>query len=129
MNVAGAEVQPTFDISPATGQTLVHKDVMLSGVAKRTTTLGIFSKYPEDRAILSGAGIQSIGEEAAFLNISSFRTKGIISLKESALYDALKASDYDLIINPKYIITEKGGFFISTLEIKVSGLAGSIIFD
>lgn len=115
-NITGAESTPSISILPATGQTVVHEDVILQGEATETVTFGIFKTGPNTRAVLSGS-------------VDSFKTSGANKLKEAALYEALKDSPYDIVINPKYIVTTNKSLFTSKTNVKVIGYAGSITFD
>ena len=115
-NVQGVESSPTTDIRPATGQTVVHENVVLQGSAKETVVLGIFKTSPNTQAIVGG-------------DVSNFKTKGSNALKEKALYSALKDSEYDIIVNPKYLLTEKKKLFTKSTTVQVIGYAGSIVYD
>ena len=115
-NVQGVESAPSTEIRPATGETIVHSGVMLQGAAKETVRFGIFRSTPNTQAILGG-------------DVSNFRTKGSNALKEKALYSALKDTEYDIIVNPKYLLTEKKTLFTKETTVQVIGYAGSIVYD
>ena len=115
-NITGVNAVPSTEIRPVTGQTVVHEDVILQGEVTETVTFGIFKTGPNTRAVLSGS-------------VDSFKTSGANKLKEAALYEALKDSPYDIVINPKYIVTTNKSLFYSKTNVKVLGYAGSIEFD
>ena len=50
----------------------------------------------------------------------------IENAKGEAIYDAISASKADIIINPKFLITENDYFFYKTVKCEVSGLKGTI---
>ena len=119
-NVSGAESLPTTEIRPITGQAVVHEDVTLQGEATEVVYFGIFRKGPDTYAILSGGGLGGV---------KTFKTGGSNSMKECALYDALKDTNYDIIVNPKYVISTNKTLFKKMTNVKVLGYAGSIEFD
>ena len=50
----------------------------------------------------------------------------IENAKGEAVYDAITSSKADIIINPKFLITENDFFFYKTVKCEVSGLKGTI---
>lgn len=113
-NITGVGVVPEADIAPVQG-TVKAIEVLLTGDVTFKTYFGIFKSGPKQRAIMTG-------------NTKSFDRGGIKSFKEAALFDALAPTEYDVIINPKYLITEKKGLFVTTTNVKVVGYAGVVDF-
>ena len=50
----------------------------------------------------------------------------IENAKGEAVYDAINSSKADIIINPKFLITENDFFFYKTIKCEVTGLKGTI---
>jgi len=46
--------------------------------------------------------------------------------KSAAVYNAMKNSDADVLVSPKYIVREEGNPFYSAVRVSVSGYAGYI---
>lgn len=113
-NITGVGVVPEANIAPVQGTTKAI-DVLLSGDVTFKTYFGLFTSGPKQRAIMTG-------------DTQSFGRGGMRSFKEAALYQALAPTQYDIIINPKYLITEQKGLFVRTTNVKVVGYAGEVEF-
>lgn len=113
-NITGVGVVPEADIAPVQGTTQAI-DVLLTGDVTFKTYFGLFKSGPKQRAIMTG-------------DTKSFDRGGMKSFKEAALYDALAPTEYDVIINPKYLITEHKRLFVTTTNVKVVGYAGVVEF-
>lgn len=105
MTAVSPEIECTVD---------VVKDVTLSGSATETLVLGIFKSGPSVFAIPQGAG----------LNYPA-GTAGIVA---AAWHEALKDTDYDIVINPKVRIEKKRGLLFKRQTATVVGYPGKIEF-
>ena len=47
-------------------------------------------------------------------------------LKAAAAYDAISKSGAEIIVNPQYVVTAKGGFLIQNTTVDVTGFKGTI---
>ena len=61
---------------------------------------------------------------SSFNFLNSFNI--IENAKGEAIYDAMNKSKADIIINPKFVITENDFFFYKTVKCEVSGLKGTV---
>lgn len=114
-NMTGVGVVPQANIAPVTGTTRAI-DIQLSGEVTFKTYFRLFHSGPKHRAIMTG-------------DTKSFDRGGMTSFKQAALYEALAPTEYDILINPKYLITEKKGLFVRTTNVKVIGYAGEIEYE
>ena len=105
---------PEADIAPVQGTTLANDD-LLTGDVTFKTYFGIFKSGPKQRAIMTGC-------------TKSFDRGGMNSYNEAELFEAIAPTECEVIINPKYLITEQKGLFVTTTNVKVVGYAGVFEF-
>lgn len=103
-------------VSPEVDCTVdVITSVTLSGVAEESVTLGIFKTGPSSYAIPQGSGLAYPAG-----------TEGIVA---AAWHEALKGTEYDVIINPKVRIEKNGNLFKKTQTATVVGYPGKFNFE
>jgi len=97
------------------------------------TVLFWFIRFPGTRYRASGNTTSMTSSSPAITRMpiaSAFNFLNPYSIIENAkgeaVYDAITSSKADIIINPKYIITENDFFFYKTIKCEVSGLKGTI---
>ena len=49
--------------------------------------------------------------------------------RKAAIHKALKGTDYDVMVNPKYIVQEKNRLFSRSVTVQVAGFGGHLVFD
>ena len=102
--------KPILNIEALNGEVIIDKSKVLSGTSTSSTYFKIFKNG--DNTFL----------EAKFMGPASSKTK------KAAMYNALKDTGNDIIVNPKYIIKKTKNFFgmITTETVQVSGYGGTI---
>ena len=99
---------PGVNVPELNGKVIVDKSKVLRGSSKTTVVLGIFRSG--DNKFL----------DAPMPGPAGNRTK------RAAVYKALEGTNYDIIVNPKYIIEIKKNLFMKTTSCQVSGYGGRI---
>jgi hypothetical protein len=49
--------------------------------------------------------------------------------RKAAIHKALTGTDYDVMVNPKYIVQEKNRLFSRTVTVQVAGFGGHLVFE
>ena len=49
--------------------------------------------------------------------------------RKAAIHKALTGTDYDVMVNPKYIVQEKNRLFSRTVTVQVAGYGGHLVFE
>jgi hypothetical protein len=49
--------------------------------------------------------------------------------RKAAIHKALIGTDYDVMVNPKYIVQEKNRLFSRTVTVQVAGFGGRLVFE
>ena len=90
----------------------------VKGSAQATTILGFFMvpKFNTKYAEFTNDGIMSILPK---IGISQ-------SLRNEALYDAMKSSKADIIVNPKYTVYKRNMILFQQYKVEVNGYKGII---
>lgn len=104
----GVSPQVNCSVEVVTGTTL-------QGSAVETVTFGIFKSGPSEFTLPQGAG----------LAIPS----GAESVVAAAWFNALRGTDYDVIINPKVRLTMDKTLFSKSVKAEVVGYPGKFSFD
>lgn len=99
----------SIDVKPIKTHVKVDTTKYLSGSSKSLTLFYLF-RFSKDFKYLD------IQEQ------SSLEMK-------AALYNALYNTNYDILINPKYIIEKKRFLFIKKVSVLVSGYGGKLIYE
>ena len=72
----------------------------------------------------SNPATPSVPFVSSFNFLNSFNV--IENAKGEAIHDAITSSKADIIINPKFLITENDFFFYKTVKCEVTGLKGTV---
>ena len=49
--------------------------------------------------------------------------------RKAAIHKALKGTDFDVMVNPKYIVQQKHRPFVRTTTVQVAGFGGHLVFE
>ena len=90
----------------------------ISGEATANVVMG-FIKWGEGDHYVDGVGYGTDSSLSAFTDTTS-------SVKAAAAYNAVKSSGADLIVAPRYEITEKSYGVFKTIHVTVTGYKGTI---
>ena len=87
-----------------------------SGTASGTSILGVFWIGPSEFA-------DGVSYNDRMLDFGFGKTAQV---KSAAAYNAIKNSQADILVGPKYVVEKKDYFFFSTVKATVSGYKGKV---
>ena len=103
-----------IDIEPVKAQCVVDTTRTLQAVSRTRTVLGIFRSGDREFAEYPGM---------------VFRLGPAMRERRAAVHKALKGTDFDVMVNPKYIVQTKRRPFVRTVTVQVAGYGGHLVFD
>ena len=95
-------------IQPIPADVIIDKSRTLQGTSVTKTVLGIFKSGDTKFADVVLPGPTGSKE------------------KQAAIYKALEGTDFDVLVNPKYVIEIHKNLFVKTVTAKVVGFGGKI---
>ena len=99
---------PNINLSPIEADINVDKNQILEGISTTTITLGIFKSSDNKFADVFMPG-----------QVGSLE-------KQAATYKALEGTEYDILVNPQYIVEIEKGLLSKKITAKVVGYGGKI---
>lgn len=109
-----SESEVVLDIAPVQVDIDVDTTVTLSGVTQSTIVLG-FIRFGEN-------------QYAVYPHMRFDRGPGRLE-KQIAVSKALEGTDYDVLLNPKFIVQERRAPFVHRTTCQVVGYGGKFIFE
>jgi hypothetical protein len=109
-----AEGRVVLDIAPIQVDVQVDTTRTLLGVAKTTVILGVFKRAERVHAVYPAM---------------DFGRGPGRSEKTAAVAKALQGTDFDVLVNPKFIVQERRGLFVTTTTCQVAGFGGKFEFQ
>ena len=109
-----AEGVALIDIEPVKARCLVDTTQTLQAVSQTRTILGF---------------IRSGDREFAEYPGMVFRLGPAMKERRAAVHKALKGTDFDVMVNPKYIVQTKRRPFVRTVTVQVAGYGGHLVFE
>lgn len=107
-NALVAIPSPGINLSPIEAEINVNKSQTLEGISTTTITLGIFKSSDNKFADVYMPG-----------QVGSLE-------KQAAIYKALEGTEFDVLVNPQYIVEIEKGFLSKKITAKVVGYGGKI---
>lgn len=101
-------------IEPVKAHVVVDTTTTLQAVSKTNIVLGIFRFGDREFAEYPGMIFQ--------------RGPGAKERK-AAIHKALTGTDFDVMVNPKYIVQEKNRLFSRSVTVQVAGFGGHLVFE
>lgn len=101
-------------IEPVKAHVVVDTTHTLQAVSKTRVVLGVFRFGDREFAEYPGMIFQ--------------RGPGARERK-AAIHKALTGTDYDVMVNPKYIVQERNRLFSRTVTVQVAGFGGHLVFE
>lgn len=101
-------------IEPVKAHVLVDTTASLQAVSETKVVLGMFRSGDREFAEYPGMVFQ--------------RGPGSRERK-AAIHKALKGTDFDVLVNPKFIVQERQGFFSRKVTVQVAGFGGRLVFE
>ncbi|MGB2230233.1 MAG: hypothetical protein ACPH1A_03210 [Flavobacteriales bacterium] len=101
-------------IEPVKAHVVVDTTTTLQAVSQTKVVLGIFRSGDREFAEYPGMIFQ--------------RGPGTRERK-AAIHKALKGTDFDVLVNPKYIVQERHRPFARTVTVQVAGFGGHLVFE
>jgi len=109
-----AEGVALLDIEPVKARCVVDTTQTLQAVSQTRTVLGLFRSGDREFAQYPGM---------------VFRLGPAMRERRAAVHKALKGTDFDVMVNPKYIVQTKRRPFVRTVTVQVAGYGGHLVFD
>lgn len=109
-----AEGVALLDIEPVKARCVVDTTQTLQAVSQTRTVLGFFRSGDREFAQYPGM---------------VFRLGPAMRERRAAVHKALKGTDFDVMVNPKYIVQTKRRPFVRTVTVQVAGYGGHLVFD
>ena len=109
-----AEGVALLDIEPVKARCIVDTTQTLQAVSQTRTVLGFFRSGDREFAQYPGM---------------VFRLGPAMRERRAAVHKALKDTDFDVMVNPKYIVQTKRRPFVRTVTVQVAGYGGHLVFD
>ena len=109
-----AEGAALMAIEPVKAHVVVDTTATLQAVSQTRTILGMFRSGDSEFAEYPGM---------------VFRRGPGMRERKAAIHKALKGTDFDVMVNPKYIVQEKRRPFVRTMTVQVAGYGGHLVFD
>ena len=109
-----AEGVALLDIKPVKARCVVDTTQTLQAVSQTRTVLGFFRSGDREFAQYPGM---------------VFRLGPAMRERRAAVHKALKGTDFDVMVNPKYIVQTKRRPFVRTVTVQVAGYGGHLVFD
>jgi len=109
-----AEGVALIDIEPVKARCVVDTTQTLQAVSQTRTILGLFRSADKEFAEYPGM---------------IFRTGPAMRERKAAVHKALKSTDFDVMVNPKYIVQVKRRPFVRTVTVQVAGYGGHLVFE
>ncbi len=103
-----------LDIEPVKARVVVDTSTTLQAMSQTRTVLGLFRSGDREFAEYPGMIFQ--------------RGPGMRERK-AAIHKALKGTDFDVMVNPKYIVQQKHRPFVNTITVQVAGFGGKLVFE
>lgn len=103
-----------LDIEPVKARVVVDTSTTLQAISQTRTVLGLFRSGDREFAEYPGMIFQ--------------RGPGMRERK-AAIHKALKGTDFDVMVNPKYIVQVKRRPFVRTVTVQVAGYGGHLVFE
>lgn len=101
-------------IEPVKAHVVVDTTATLQAVSQTRTILGVFRSGDSEFAEYPGM---------------VFRRGPGMRERKAAIHKALKGTDFDVMVNPKYLVQEKRRPFVRTVTVQVAGYGGHLVFD
>ena len=101
-------------IEPVKTHVVVDTTTTLQGLSHTKLVLGIFRSGDREFAEYPGMIFQ--------------RGPGALE-RRAAIHKALKGTDFDVLVNPKYIVQRKWRPFVHTTSVQVAGFGGHLVFE
>ena len=108
-NALVAIPSPSINLSPIEADINVNKNQTLEGISTTTIVLGIFKSSDNKFADVYMPG-----------QVGSLE-------KQAAIYKALEGTEFDVLVNPQYIVEIEKGFLSKKITAKVVGYGGKIM--
>ena len=108
-NALVAIPSPSINLSPIEADISVNKNQTLEGISTTTIVLGIFKSSDNKFADVYIPG-----------QVGSLE-------KQAAIYKALEGTEFDVLVNPQYIVEIEKGFLSKKITAKVVGYGGKIM--
>lgn len=109
-----AEGVALIDIEPVKARCVVDTTQTLQAVSQTRTVLGFFRSGDREFAQYPGM---------------VFRLGPAMRERRAAVHKALKDTDFDVMVNPKYIVQTKRRPFVRTVTVQVAGYGGHLVFE
>ena len=109
-----AEGVALLDIEPVKARCVVDTTQTLQAVSQTRTVLGLFRSGDREFAQYPGM---------------VFRLGPAMRERRAAVHKALQGTDFDVMVNPKYIVQTKRRPFVRTVTVQVAGYGGHLVFD
>ena len=109
-----AEGVALLDIEPVKARCVVDTTQTLQAVSQTRTVLGFFRSGDREFAQYPGM---------------VFRLGPAMRERRAAVHKALQGTDFDVMVNPKYIVQTKRRPFVRTVTVQVAGYGGHLVFD
>ena len=109
-----AEGVALLDIEPVKARCVVDTTQTLQAVSQTRTVLGFFRSGDREFAQYPGM---------------VFRLGPAMRERRAAVHKALKGTDFDVMVNPKYIVQTKRRPFVRTVTVQVAGYGGHLVFE
>jgi len=109
-----AEGVALIDIEPVKARCVVDTTQTLQAVSQTRTVLGLFRSGDREFAQYPGM---------------VFRLGPAMRERRAAVHKALKGTDFDVMVNPKYIVQTKRRPFVRTVTVQVAGYGGHLVFE
>lgn len=109
-----AEGVALLDIEPVKARCVVDTTQTLQAVSQTRTVFGFFRSGDREFAQYPGM---------------VFRLGPAMRERRAAVHKALKGTDFDVMVNPKYIVQTKRRPFVRTVTVQVAGYGGHLVFD
>ena len=101
-------------IEPVKAHVMIDTTASLQAVSETKVVLGMFRSGDREFAEYPGMVFQ--------------RGPGSRERK-AAIHKALKGTDFDVLVNPKFIVQERKGFFSRKVTVQVAGFGGRLVFE
>ena len=108
-NALVAIPSPSINLSPIEADINVNKNQTLEGISTTTIVLGIFKS-----------------SDNKFADVYMPGQFGSLE-KQAAIYKALEGTEFDVLVNPQYIVEIEKGFLSKKITAKVVGYGGKIM--
>ena len=103
-----------IDIEPVKAWCVVDTTQTLQAVSQTRTILGLFRSGDHEFAEYPGM---------------VFRQGPAMRERRAAVHKAIKGTDFDVMVNPKYIVQQKRRPFVRTVTVQVAGYGGRLVFE